>query len=313
MAKKNKSKTGKRAAAGAKRRPDLTQSPHYDYIPIIDRPKFRLPKGARVAVIPYINIEHFPHDIPGTAIIPGTQRFNPDPLNYGWRDYGNRVGLWRMIELMDKIGMRGTVCLNSEIIREYPRIIDETLKRKWAFIGHGINNAPANFLSGIDEKKEREIIGGVLKAMEKALGRKTKGWLSPFLTHTNNTPNILAEFGVEYLCDYTADDHPFPFNVKKGSLISVPYTVELNDIPAFQNVGISSEAFGDAIVDQFDVLYDEGADNARCMPICLHTFWVGQPNKFKHLKRAFAHIASHDDVWLTTGDEVNDWYRKTFM
>ncbi len=104
--------------------------------------------------------------------------------------------------------------------------------------------------------------------------------------------------GVEYLCDYTADDHPFPFNVKKGSLISVPYTVELNDIPAFQNVGISSEAFGDAIVDQFDVLYDEGADNARCMPICLHTFWVGQPNKFKHLKRAFAHIASHKDVWL---------------
>jgi peptidoglycan/xylan/chitin deacetylase (PgdA/CDA1 family) len=312
MAKKNASRR-KKAAAATKRRSDLTQSPHYDYVPIIDRPKFRLPRGARVAVTPFVNIEHFPHDIPGTAIIPGTQRFNPDPLNYGWRDYGNRVGLWRMIELMDKIGMRGTVCLNSEIIREYPRIIEETLKRKWAFIGHGINNAPANFLSGIDEKKEREIVGGVLKAMEKALGRKTKGWLSPFLTHTNNTPNILADFGVEYLCDYTADDHPFPFNVKKGSLISVPYTVELNDIPAFQNVGISSEAFGDAIVDQFDVLYDEGADNARCMPICLHTFWVGQPNKFKHLKRAFAHIASHDDVWFTTGDEVNDWYRRNYM
>jgi peptidoglycan/xylan/chitin deacetylase (PgdA/CDA1 family) len=292
-------------------RSKLTQSPHYDYVPIIDRPKFRLPKGARVAVIPYINIEHFPHNIPGTAIIPGTQQFNPDPLNYGWRDYGNRVGLWRMIELMDKVGMRGTVCLNAEIIREYPRIIEETNKRRWAFIGHGINNAPANFLSNIDEKKEREIIGSVIKTMEKAIGRKTKGWLSPFLTHTNNTPNILAEMGVEYLCDYTADDHPFPFNVRKGSLISVPYTVELNDIPAFANVGVSSEAFGDMIVDQFDVLYDEGADNARCMPICLHTFWVGQPNKFKHLKRAFAHIASHKDVWMTTGDEVNDWYRKS--
>jgi peptidoglycan/xylan/chitin deacetylase (PgdA/CDA1 family) len=291
----------------------LTQSPHYDYVPIVDRPKFKLPNGARVAVMPYVNIEHFPHDIPGTAIIPGTQQFNPDPLNYGWRDYGNRVGLWRMIDLMDECGMRGTVCLNSEIIREYPRIIEETDKRKWAFIGHGINNAPANFLSRIDEKKEREIIKSVLTAMEKALGRKTKGWLSPFLTHTNNTPKLLAEFGVEYLCDYTADDHPFPFNVPKGSLIAVPYTVELNDIPAFANVGVSSEAFGDMIVDQFDQLYEEGADNARCMPICLHTFWVGQPNKFRHLARAFRHIASHKDVWLTTGDEVNDWYRKQYL
>lgn len=312
--KASRKKAGKaKAAARRADRSKLTQSPHYDYVPIIDRPKFRLPNRARVAVIPYVNIEHFPHNIPGTAIIPGTQQFNPDPLNYGWRDYGNRVGLWRMIDLMDECGMRGTVCLNSEIIREYPRIIDETHKRNWAYIGHGINNAPANFLSNIDEKKEREIVKSVLTSMEKAIGRKTKGWLSPFLTHTNNTPNILAEFGVEYLCDYTADDHPFPFNTQKGRLIAVPYTVELNDIPAFQNVGVSSEAFGDMIVDQFDVLYEEGADNARCMPICLHTFWVGQPNKFKHLARAFRHIASHKDVWLTTGDEVNDWYRKSYM
>lgn len=311
--KKTVGKVAAGASAGAARararRADLTQTPHYDYVPIIDRPRFKLPKGARVAVIPYINIEHFPADIPGTAIIPGTQKFNPDPLNYGWRDYGNRVGLWRIMDLMDACGMRGTVCLNSDIIREYPRIIEEGEKRKWAWIGHGINNAPANFISGIDENRERQIVGGVLRAMEKALGRKTKGWLSPFLTHTNNTPNILAEYGVEYLCDYTADDHPFPFNTKKGSLIAVPYTVELNDIPAFQNVGVSSEAFGDMIVDQFDVLYEEGVNNARCMPICLHTFWVGQPNKFKHLKRAFEYISKHDGVWFTTGDEMNDWYR----
>lgn len=291
----------------------LTQTPHYDYVPIIDRPKLKMPNGARVAVIPYINIEHFPHDIPGTAIEAATQRFLPDTLNYGWRDYGNRVGLWRMMELMDKLGMRGTVCLNSDIIREYPRIMDEAIKRDWAFIGHGVNNAPANFLSAIDEEKERGIIKSVLDDMEQRIGRKTKGWLSPFLTHTDNTPKILAEFGVEYLCDYTADDHPFGFNVPKGDLISVPYTVELNDIPAFKGAGLSSAEFGDAIIDQFDVLYDEGADNARCMPICLHTFYVGQPNKFKHLKRALAHIASHDNVWFATADEVNDWYRESYM
>ncbi len=292
---------------------DLTQTSNYDFVPIIDRPPLKLPNGARVAVIPYINIEHFPENVPGTAIIPGTQQFNPDPLNYGWRDYGNRVGLWRMMEIMDNCSMRGTVCLNSDIIREYPRIIEEGEKRNWAWIGHGINNAPANFLSGIDEEKEREVIGTVLHDMEKALGRKTKGWLSPFLTHTYNTPNILADMGVEYLCDFTADDHPFPFNTKTNDLISVPYTVELNDIPAFMNVGMSSSDFGDMIIDQFDMLYEEGATNGRIMPICLHTFLVGQPNKALHLRRAFEHIAKHSGVWMATGDEVNDWFRENHL
>jgi allantoinase len=298
----------------------LTQSKHYNYEPIIDRKPWKLPNDARVAVIPYINIEHFPAAIPGTPLIPGTAGFSPDPLNYGWRDYGNRVGLWRMMDLMDSLGMRGTVCLNGEIIREYPRIIEEGEARDWAWIGHGINNAPANFignvrnpdgsLSELDEDREREILKYTLGEMKKTLGRKTKGWLSPFLTHTDNTPRLLEEYGVEYLCDYTADDHPFRFNTPKKNLIAVPYTVEINDIPAFLNLGVSSEAFGDMIIDQFDVLYEEGATNARCMPICLHTFHVGQPNKFKHLKRAFEYIAKHDVVWLTTGDEVNDWYRK---
>jgi peptidoglycan/xylan/chitin deacetylase (PgdA/CDA1 family) len=294
-----------------RRRTILTQTPHYEYVPIIDRPPLRLPDGARVALLPYVNLEHFPHDLPGTAIIPATQQFTPDPLNYGWRDYGNRVGLWRIIDLMDRCGMRGTVCLNSDVVREYPRIIEETVRRDWAFMGHGANNSPASFLSGIDESREREIVSGVLDAINKATGRRTRGWISPFLTHTDNTPRILAELGVEYLCDYTADDHPFPLKVPSGSLISMPYSLELNDVPAFQNVGLSSSDLGDMIVDQFDVLYEEGAENARCMPICLHTFWVGQPNKFKHLRRAFEHIAKHDKVWMTTGDELADWYRGT--
>jgi allantoinase len=291
----------------------LTQTTHYDFEPIIDRPKLALPNDARVAVVPYVNIEHFPEDIAGTALVPGTARFSPDALNYGWRDYGNRVGLWRMMDIMDSVGMRGTVCLNSDIIREYPRIIEEGEKRRWAWIGHGINNAPANFLSDIDVDKERGIISTVLREMEGALGRKTKGWLGPFLTETMNTPHILADLGVEYLCDFTADDQPFKFNTPTGSLISVPYTVELNDIPAIMNIGVSGEQFGDMIVDQFDVLYEEGATNARIMPICLHTFLVGQPFRAKHLKRAFEYIAGHSDIWLTTGDEVNDWYRSSYM
>jgi len=186
-----KKKTAKKAAkkkTAAKRKStkktELTQSQHYDYVPIIDREPFKLPNGARVAVMPYINIEHFPAAIPGTALIPGTAGFSPDPLNYGWRDYGNRVGLWRMMDLMDECGMRGTVCLNGEIIREYPRIIEEGEARNWAWIGHGVNNAPANFIGNVrqddgslqmlDEDREREILEATLGSMKKALGRKTK-------------------------------------------------------------------------------------------------------------------------------------------
>lgn len=293
--------------------PELTQTKHYRYQPIIDRAPLALPNNARVAVVPFINIEHFPEKIAGTALVPGTAQFVPDALNYGWRDYGNRVGLWRMMEIMDAAGMRGTVCLNSDIIREYPRILEEGEKRGWAWIGHGINNAPANFLSNISEEREREIIGTVLSEMEAALGRKTKGWLGPFLTQTFDTPRILADLGVQYLCDFTADDQPFRFETPTGSLISVPYSVELNDIPAIMNIGVSAEVFGDMIIDQFDVLYQEGATNARIMPICLHTFLVGQPFRAKHLKRAFDYIAKHKDVWLATGDEINDWFRREYL
>lgn len=299
---------------------DLTQTRHYDYAPIIDRPPFKLPDGKRVAVMPFINIEHFPADIAGTALVPATTGFSPDTLNYGWRDYGARVGIWRMMAMMDGYGMRATVCLNSEVCREYPRIIEEGEKRDWAWIGHGLNNAPGNLIGNqrgadgsinyLGEVQEREIIEASLTTLETTLGRKTKGWLSPYLTHTDDTPRLLEEYGVEYLCDYTADDHPFRFNTPEGNLIAVPYTLELNDIPAFLGLGLSSQAFGDMIIDQFDVLYDEGATNARCMPICIHAFHVGQPNKFKHLTRAFEYIAGHDDIWLTTGDELNDWYRQ---
>jgi allantoinase len=291
----------------------LTQTAHYDYAPIIGRKALKLPNGARVAVVPFLNIEHFPEEIPGTALVPGTAKFTPDALNYGWRDYGNRVGLWRIMDMMDELGMRGTVCLNSDIIREYPRIIEEGEKRKWAWIGHGINNAPANFLSDIDEDREREIISIVLSKMESALGRKTKGWLGPFLTQTYATPHILADLGVEYLCDFTADDQPFKFNTRTGSLISVPYSVEMNDIPAIMNIGLSGKQFGDMIIDQFDMLYEEGATNARVMPICLHTFLVGQAFRAKHLRRAFQYMASRKDVWLATGDEINDWYRAEYL
>lgn len=289
----------------------LTQTRRYPYSPISHREPMRFPKGARVAVVPYLNIEHFPEDRPGTPLVAMTAQFTPDVLNYGWRDYGQRVGIWRITEILDRHGLRATVCLNSDACREYPQIIEEGVKRNWVWMGHAQNNS--YFLTDMEEDRERAIITDTLETIESATGTRPKGWLSPALTETYNTPDLLAEAGVEYLCDFTCDDQPFEMNVRSGSLLSMPYSIELNDIQAFLCFGVSAEVFGQMIMDQFDVLYAEGETNARVMPIVLHTFFVGQPFRAKHLARAFEYITGHGDIWLTTGDELNDWYRSTHM
>lgn len=285
----------------------LTQTKRYDYSPIIDRPVIRLPNNARVAVVVYINMEHFPEDRPGPAIVPQTAHLKPDPLNYGWRDYGQRVGIWRLMETLDRYGLPASVCLNSDVCREYPRIIEEGSKRKWEWMGHGRNNS--EIVNGLSLSDEASLIDETLAAIVRATGEKPKGWLSPFLTETHATPDLLAERGIEYLCDYSCDDLPFEMKVEKGSLLSMPYSVECNDLPSLLTFGSSSEEFGKNLRDQFDVLYEEGARIPRVLPIALHTFIVGQPFRMKHLAAAFAHIVGHDDVWLTTAGEINKWYR----
>jgi len=289
----------------------LTQTKRYPYSPMARREKMSFPDGARVAVLPYINIEHFPENFPGTAMSPATTAFEPDVLNYGWRDYGNRVGIWRMMKGLDKYGMRATVCLNSEVGREYPEIVEEGNKRGWEWMGHGHNNS--QLLPGLEEDAERKLINDVVAAIEKSTGSRPKGWLGPYVSETYNTPYLLAEAGIEYLCDFCCDDQPFKMNVKSGSLISMPYSVECNDLPLALYFGATGENMGQMIKDQFDVLYEEGADNARVLAICLHTFIAGQPFRWKHISAALEYIAGHDHVWHPTGGEINDWYRANHL
>lgn len=285
----------------------LTQTKRYDYTPIIDRPAFRLPNDARVAVVIYVNMEHFPEDRPGPSIVPQTAQFKPDPLNYGWRDYGQRVGIWRMMETMDRFGLRPSVCLNSEVCHEYPRIIEEAVKRRWDWMGHGRNNT--EIVNGLSVEQEVGLVSETIRSITEATGQRPKGWLSPFLTETHHTADLLVGSGIEYLCDFSCDDLPFPMKVKQGSLLSMPYSVECNDLPSLLTFGMSAGDFGQLIRDQFDVLYEEGERIPRILPIALHTFIAGQPFRMKHIAEAFAHIAQHEKVWFATAGEINDWYR----
>jgi peptidoglycan/xylan/chitin deacetylase (PgdA/CDA1 family) len=278
----------------------------YDYSPIVDRPRLSLPGGARVAFWIGLNIEHYEVDRPSTSIFAGTAALQPDPLNYGWRDYGPRVGVWRMIDALDKYDLRASVLLNADVCERYPRIIEEGRKRRWAWLAHGKNNSI--FEAGMSADEERAYLTDVVQTIEQGTGSRPRGWLGPALTETFNTPELLAELGLTYLLDWCSDDQPFPLKVKAGRMISVPYSIEMNDVSLFVGKSLSGADFAQMVMDQFDVLYEEGAQSARVMCLALHPFIVNQPFRHKHLERALEYIVGHEGVWRSTSDEIADWY-----
>ena len=290
-----------------------TQSPRYGFEPITHRKPVRFPGGERLAILIYVNIEHVPFGSTALAhaVYPGTLQYSPDILNHGWRDYGNRVGLWRIMEAMDRYGFRGTVNLHSDVCREYPQIIEEGNRRNWEWGVQGDNNT--SIATSMSAEQEREFIRRNVDIVASVTGKRPKGWLGMCLAESFDSPDLLAEAGIEYVSNYAHDELPVPMKVRRGSLLTMPYTLELNDVPTILGKGASAEVFGQMIRDQFDVLYAEGAERPRIMSISLHPFISGHPFRMKHLESALAYVASHSAVWQTTGGEVNDWYRANYL
>lgn len=285
-----------------------TEHGRYDYSAIVDRKPLRWPNGARVAVWVIPNIEHFLFDRPSTSLAGATISLKPDVLNYSWRDYGPRVGIWRMMDIMERHGVKGTVALNSDVCALYPRIIEAGKSLGWEWMGHGKNNSGLMTMESADE--ERAFIKDVVGTIAKATSKAPRGWLSPALSETVRTPDLLAEAGIDYVGNWVNDDQPYPMKVKSGKLTSIPYSAEINDIPAILDQKQSAEDFGRMIEDQFDVLYEDGSTTGRVMSICLHPFLIGHPYRAKYLDKALAHIRSRREVWLATGSEIIDAYRK---
>ena len=279
----------------------------FDYSPIVDREPLRFPGGARIAVWVIPNIEYFPFDQPSTSIAEVTANLVPDVLNYAWRDYGTRVGVWRMIDVLQRHEIRGTVALNSDVCTHYPQIIEATCALGWEHMGHGRSNSV--WINQQSESEERALIRDVLDTIGQATGRRPRGWLSPSLTESLNTPDLLAEEGVEYLADWANDEQPYPMRVRNKTLIAMPYSIEINDITVFLGDHGTAEDFCTRIVDQFDVMYEDGKVSGRVMSIGLHPFLIGHGFRSKYLDLALKHIRSRDDVWFATGAEILDWYR----
>ena len=279
------------------------QNRRYDYLPTIKRKDLQWPNGARVALWVCPNIEYFHIDKP----IPnfGSPKL-PDVRSYSLRDYGSRVGIFRLMDVLDKYGIRASVLLNAEVCEQYPAIIEEGVKRNWEWLGHGVtNNIP---LSEYPLDEERQAIRQVKETIAAAVGTPPKGWLGPALVETFNTPDHLAAEGFEYLCDWGCDDQPVPMRVQSGRMIVVPYEQGLNDINMFLRSNHTPEEYFRLACDQFDILYGEGEKSGRVMALPLHPFIIGIPYRIKYLDRVLEYICSHDKVWLTTGGEIASWY-----
>ncbi|HEY1969516.1 MAG TPA: polysaccharide deacetylase family protein [Pseudonocardia sp.] len=285
----------------------MDDNPIYAYSPIIRRPALSLPDGKRLAVWVGLNIEHYSVGVPAVSLAGFTANLAPDPLNQGWRDYGPRVGLWRVVDILDRLGLPVTSSVNSEVTYRYPEIIEEGRARGWCWVAHGANNSsyPAN----LNPQAEQAYLREVTETIEAATGSRPRGWLGPALTESWHTGELLTELGYTYTLNWAVDDEPFRL---RSGLISVPYSSEVNDLPAFVLHKMSGLEFRDVLIDQFDQLLADGADRPRIMGFGLHPFLVGQPYRAKHLATALEHMAAHrDDVWFATSDEIAAWYAST--
>jgi allantoinase len=279
----------------------------YKYSPIVDRPRLIWPNGARIAFYVGLNIEHYRVDKPSTSIFGGTAALVPDPLNFGWRDYGVRVGIWRMMDTLDNCKIRASVLLNSDCCKHYPQIIEAGKKRNWAWLAHGKSNSILQ--TGMDVDAERKYLTEVVQTLSSATGQQIKGWLGPALSETFETPRLLRELGLSYLLDWCSDDQPFHLTVP--GMLSVPYSIELNDVSLFVGKSLTGEAFYQMIVDQFDQLYKDSEKSGRVMSLCLHPFIINQPFRHKYLEKALEYIARRSDVWLATSDDIAEHFAKS--
>jgi allantoinase len=215
-----------------------------------------------------------------------------------------------MMDLLARYDLRASALLNSDVCVYHPQIVEEGNKLGWAWLAHGKNNS--TFQAGMSRDEERSYLTDVVTTISQSTGKQPKGWLGPALTETFNTPDLLAELGIDYVLDWCNDDQPYPMRVDGGRMISVPYSIEVNDIPMFLGKGYTGEQFYQAVVDQFDQLYAEGEHTGRVMCVALHPFIINQPFRHKYLDRALKYITGHEDVWFATSDEIAEWYYRDY-
>jgi peptidoglycan/xylan/chitin deacetylase (PgdA/CDA1 family) len=283
------------------------QAERVDYSPITERPRLVWPRGARLAVWVVPNVEHYEY-LPAKTRVrdPWPRQPHPDVLGYGTRDYGNRVGLWRLMEVLDRHGVRCTASLSLAVLEMYPEILEAMEARRWEYMSHGLYNTRYHW--NYSEREERAAIAECAEIHRRRTGRELRGWFSPAASYTLNTPDLVAEAGITYLCDFFHDDQPTEIRVRHGRLIGLPYGFELNDSVLHRRPQ-EAEDFERIGRDMFDQLYrDSERWGGLVMSIALHPYMMGAPHRVRYLDKLLGYLKSQDHVWWATGAEIADCY-----
>ena len=282
-------------------------SERFEYSAIVDRKPWKLPRGARVAVWTIVNIEEWDIEKPNARqylTSPAGVPTIPDVPNWAWHDYGMRVGFWRLHEALRKRKLRATTAINANVCHSYPRVAQAMLDAGWEFMGHGVKQGAMHV-----QPDPRAVVRDSVAILEKFTGKKPKGWLGPGLSETWETLDQLAEAGIEYVSDWVNDDQPYELRTTHGPLVSVPYTLELNDIPTMVIQHHESSAWLQRCRDQFDRLYAEGAKGGRVMAIAVHPYIHGVPHRIKYFEAVYDYLRKHKGVWFATGEDIYEWYK----
>lgn len=290
----------------------------YPFVPMPHRKPLKWPNGKRLALMITTNFEYWdpvkdsnkPYYPGGPGIVggdlPGNVYDNP---NYTWREYGQRVGVWRMFDIFDEFKIRSTSTMNAKMALERRPVIDAALERGWEIVAH--NYVQSELLTDymFDEDKEREVIRSSLKVYKDVCGKPAKGWLSCSLRSTLNTIDLIAEEGLHFVTDLLNDDQPYMVETRSGKpMVSIPYTSEVNDFTVFMRQGLTASGAFEVFKEQFDCLYREGEKSGRMMNIGLHPHVIGQPFRIRALREFVAYAKQFDGVWWTTREEIAEWY-----
>ena len=273
---------------------------------IVDRPPLRLPGGARIVVWTIVNLEVWDIGKPMARQIlspPTGQTLLPDVPNWGWHEYGMRVGVWRFFKLFDRLGIRPTLSINARVCEDYERVAAQARDAGWEFMGHAYEQGPMHKI-----EDQRGMIHKSMDLLERFTGTRPVGWLGPGLTQTLETPELLAEAGVKYIGDLVWDDEPVEITTANGPLVTLPYTVELNDIPTMILQHHESPYWATRCKDMFDRLHMEGAERAKIMAIAIHPYISGQPHRIKYLEEVYEYCGGKEGVVFMNGAEILEWY-----
>ncbi len=277
------------------------------YRGIANRPAFTLPGGARVALWLIVNVENWVPDSPMPRTVmppPMGQNVVPDVPNWCWNEYGMRVGFWRFIDVLARRNIRATLAINGSAIGVYEEACAAARKAEWEFMGHGFVQRP---MHKVDD--EAAAIRDTVDAIRRFTGKPPRGWESPGMTETDHTLDHLAAAGIEYVADWVLDDQPVYLKTKSNPIISVPYTIEINDVAMYAIQHHRSDELLLRGRDQFDRLYKEGETIPRVMAITIHPYLTGVPHRIRYLEKLLDYILAHQGVIATTGGGIADLFK----